>query len=169
MTMTAGGNELRLVKRSQLVSCVSSCALCKLFCPCVSQFLMLFAFPRHVQPANPKDVYHIPGGYAPRPQDKMERADAAEARMLSGGHITADVLLQALADKLNRKTDNIRAPPPIARLELRRGLVLPPAVHSRAFDDTVLPQGRFFERLMKTKTARCVPFARVFRRCSWSD
>ena len=52
----------------------------------------------------------LPGGYAPRPKDKMERADAAEQKMLSGGVVSGKVVLQAIADKLNKKTDNIRAP-----------------------------------------------------------
>ena len=64
---------------------------------------------RFAQPKNPKEVQLIPGGYAPRPKDKMERANAAENKMLSGGHVTGQVLLQALADKLNKKTNNIRA------------------------------------------------------------
>jgi hypothetical protein len=77
MTMTAGGTEMKLVKRAQL-------------------------------PKNPKSVQLIPGGYAPRPKDKMERANAAEDMMLSGGHVTGAVLLQALADKLNKKTNQLR-------------------------------------------------------------
>jgi len=77
LTQTAGGTEIRLVKRCQL-------------------------------PKNPSEVQLIPGGYAPRPKDKMERMDAAADQMLSGGHVSGEIVLQALADKLNRKTSNIR-------------------------------------------------------------
>ncbi len=68
----------------------------------------------HSQPKNPKEVQLIPGGYAPRPKDKMERANAAEQRLFQG-HVTGEILLQALADKLNKKTNNIRASSKLSR------------------------------------------------------
>jgi hypothetical protein len=55
------------------------------------------------RPKNPSEVQLMPGGYAPRPKDKMERMDAAADLLLSGGHVSGAVILQALADKLNKK------------------------------------------------------------------